>query len=481
VRSPRLRRISRGALKTLLVFIVGLCAAELALRFLLFSDHPAIVARTRALRKPMNFAGRTHDDEYWKLVHAFRGENPSRTVPRDSLLGWVRKDVTPLTYEHRQAADLRGRRPLLVFGDSFANCVIGQEECWEGFMQRSRLDQQYRVVNYVTGGYGFDQTILMMRAALPLYLELDPVVVVTLLIDADLERSTLRCRELPKPHFSVDAGGQLVLDGAVAASWPEFLAAHPIQIKSFLWSFLLHGTDVLPRKWVSRLTHAGAKIAASQELNRELLELAVSELEASGVEYFFLLFHTRTNYQPDASTRWEEPFFIEHLERLDVPYLLSRVLLRRAALERGVSETSFYIKRGPGLNHLTTEGNSIVFEAFTRGLDRQFDRIVELRWLGWDLLERQGQSTSVRWESAGPAGEPSELVLEFGGPGTVRLHYTLAAKATSLRARIRPAGPPGRAQSLRSSSTERPCARRRSLPTVLSCCSRPISGLRARS
>jgi hypothetical protein len=434
-------RPKRALFKAALALAAGLILAEVALRSLLFSDHPTVARYGRSLRVPEKFAARSYDDSYWQLQLAFRAGRSRRSTPFDPLLGWVRFEVTPLTYEHSDAARVGERRPVLLYGDSYANCVTVKDLCWEGLMERAALGRRHAVINYGTGGYGLDQIVLLVRATLPLWIERDPIVVVSLLVNSDLERSVLRCRDLPKPHFGFDEEGRLELDGPVAATPSEFLADHPLRIRSYLWRWLLHGSGILPESWVRRLTDQAAKIAGCRELNRALLDLVVSELEASGVQYFFLLFHSRASYTPDASLDWEEPFVIEELERLGAPFLLSRVFVRAAALERGVSESSLHFEEGAGRNHLTPAGNAAVFGAFMRGIERRYHEIAALRWLGWDLLERQGEATSVRWQDDAQGAEPAALVIEFGAPGLARMHYTLAARAKRLSAHIRREGP----------------------------------------
>jgi hypothetical protein len=429
------RRILRRAAKAGLALVVGLFLAELALRFLLFSDLPAVVERTRWLRQSANFTDRGYDEDFWKLIYVFKGENRKRENPGfDPVVGWVRHDVIPLTYEHADAKLVGGRRPVLVFGDSFANCVTGRKTCWEGLMENSSLKEEYAVVNYGTGGYGFDQIVLSMTRALPRYLGQRPVVVVTLLVDGDLERSTLHCRDWPKPHFGFDANHDLVLDGPVAPTEQEFLDLHPVEIKSYLWRYLLYGSGLTPRSWSRWWNGMEAHDEASRELNGALFEMAVSELEASGVEYYFLLFHSRAAFGRDWNIWWEEPFVVETLDRLGAPYVLSRPILRRAALERGVPESSFYIDEGDRKNHLTVDGNAVVFEAFERGLRKQFDEMPALRLLSWDTLTPRG---TARWLQAGPAEARTRFVIDVPAGQTVKATYTLGGRATRLSAGLR--------------------------------------------
>ncbi len=443
-RPRRLRRCFRTTGKLALALGLGVFLAELALRFLLFSEHPAIVRRTHALRQSANFADRRYDEEIWKLLYEFDAATRKHDNARfDPVVGWVRPEVTPLTYVHAGAAEIGRRRPVLLFGDSFANCVTGASDCWEGLLASSPLASDFAVLNYGTWGYGFDQIVLSMIRALPLYAEERPVVVVSLLVDSDLERSTLRCRDSPKPHFHFDANRELELDGSVPASEAEFLELHPVEIRSYLWRYLLYGSGLTPRSWARWWSKEEEHDEASRELNAALFEMAVRELQARGVEYFFLLFHSSAAFGRSWSASWEEPFVIETLDRLGAPYVLSRPILRRAALEQSCSEERFFLAEGEGRNHLSAEGNAILFEAFERGLQRSFDDVSALRILGWDtLVPRSG----ARWIPATDGTGPARLDLDLPAGGSMSATYTLAERATRLSMGLRiESSPPGRA------------------------------------
>ena len=82
------------------------------------------------LRSAGLFAGRWSDD-YWKLLTLFKDPEHRLPPPRfDPVLGW--------RWPEPGRIDGSGeRRPVLLFGDSFAACIGDGEDCWQGLLARS--------------------------------------------------------------------------------------------------------------------------------------------------------------------------------------------------------------------------------------------------------------------------------------------------------------------------------------------------------
>ena len=95
---------------------------------------------------------------------------------------------------------------MLLFGDSFCECATPPEECWQGLLERSPLGPRFALVNYGTGGYGLDQVLLLARRVLDRWRGRDPLVVVGILVDDDLDRDALALRNFPKPRFRLADG-----------------------------------------------------------------------------------------------------------------------------------------------------------------------------------------------------------------------------------------------------------------------------------
>jgi len=432
-RRPLRRRILAGT-KLLLALAATLALLELGMRWLLFSESAPAGRWAARLRDASLFADSLGEDEYWKLRHRF-GREEAKPVPNhDATLGWIRRDVTPGTYEHRDETRVRGRRPLLLYGDSFANCVPAlRNRCWQQLLEQSPAGRRYRMINYGTGGYGFDQIVLLMLLSLDRFADRDPLVVVSLLADGDLQRSTLRFRDWPKAHFALVDGGGVELDsGALPRTSLEYLERHPLGIESYLWRYLVHGTQLLPSFVRGPALAEERRTEHQKRLNRELLELAVGELEKRGLDYFFLVFHSRRSLGAEWCTRWEDEFLWRGFEELDVPFVSVRPLMLEAASRQGRDPQSFYIDSGKGLNHLTAEGNEVAFEAFLRGIGGRFDEPASLRVGSYEQLLVDGAGGAARYEIDPDPRQPSGLArrLLLGvGAGRTQLSYALRGAA----------------------------------------------------
>jgi hypothetical protein len=188
---------------------VSLASGEVLLRALLHSNlFPQLSSNLiQFIAEPYT------DDSYrFKLLLRFEdAENSPNLATFDSVLGWTaepRTGLNPLgivTDKPYSMADLRQRRVLLFFGDSFV----------EGFTAFDRkipqlLDERFqnlRVLNFGVGGYGLDQMYLQMESVVDSFEH--PHLVFGVLFD-DIDRVTFEVRDAPKPYFS-HAGSGLVL------------------------------------------------------------------------------------------------------------------------------------------------------------------------------------------------------------------------------------------------------------------------------
>lgn len=348
----KLRRyaIAAGALS------VALLAAELALRWALFGPADGFAA----LRRPELFAEPLGDDELWKLQVALDGEHrpPERPHPVLGWVGWFSEE----TYEHRDAAQLGARRPVLLYGDSFAACVPATRSFHEILNGDPAFAAEHHLLNYGVSGYGVDQILLLLQRTIDLYD--DPFVVLSWMT-FDLDRSVLTVRPGQKPRFRL-ADGELQLEPTPILSDPlQHHAEHPPAIASYLWRFLLHG-GLLPRSAQALLTAEPAAIARKEALNERLLLAAFDELRRRDVDFVCLVFHP---HAPGVSTLdgppdWRERFLRELLERERVPYIWSEDALPPRAPGEAFDAARFITPDG----HPTTELNERIAERIARAV-----------------------------------------------------------------------------------------------------------------
>ncbi|MCB9171151.1 MAG: hypothetical protein H6594_12460, partial [Flavobacteriales bacterium] len=271
-----------------------LVLAELVFRWVLFSGMTGFAH----LRQPGLYArnypdttGLIFSQEYWKLYTLLGG--PLRP-PEDPhpLLGWTGYfDGT--TYKPRNAPPANGRRPVLLFGDSFAQCVT--VTCFEGILNAdSAFAKDHYFINYGAGGYGLDQIALLYHQVIDRY---DHPFVVLSMMTRDMERALLDARVGEKPRFSLE-GDSLVLHNVPIDPDPEaWYAANGPGIPSYLWRLVDH--VVFKDSLVSEEETVRTK-QDMERLNEALLREAIDDLNARHIDHLILLFEPmyRREYDP---------------------------------------------------------------------------------------------------------------------------------------------------------------------------------------
>src|SRR5205085_7133999 len=96
--------------------------------------------------------------------------------------------------------------PVLLFGDSYAQCATPPEQCFQSLLEQSELTHEFALLNYGVGGFGLDQMYLLLRHVLPRFREQKPFVVVAIMIDDDFTRSLLAMRDWPKSRAHWEHG-----------------------------------------------------------------------------------------------------------------------------------------------------------------------------------------------------------------------------------------------------------------------------------
>lgn len=339
---------------------VALVAAELALRWVLFGP----VDRFVFLRQPKRFAEPLGDDDFWKLQVAFQGEHrlPERPHPVLGWTGWFHAD-----YEHWDAERVGARRPVLLYGDSFAACVPGARSFHEILNGDPEFAQSHYLLNYGVAGYGVDQILLLLQHSIDRYE--NPIVVLSWMT-FDLDRSVLTVRPGQKPRFQLVDGDLVFEPTPILADPLEYHAAHPPSIDSYLYRGLLY-SGLVPRPVRAFLTGETRAIRQKEELNERLLLAAFEELRGRGIGFVCLVFHP---HAPGISTLdgepdWRDRFLRRLLEREGVPHIWSKDLLPPAEPGAPFDAARFMI---PNDGHPTTEFNELIaarIRAFVLGTE----------------------------------------------------------------------------------------------------------------
>ncbi len=352
-------------------FLAGVVLLELTLRLLLFGG--GVFARVgEPLRRPALYADPSTDELYTSLTLAFDGGPGLARVPEsfDPVLGWGNEKFDPETLRHVHEGMLDGHRPVLLYGDSFAACSRQRENCWEIQLAGSDLSERFGLLNYGVSGYGLDQIWLLLERTLPQYAERNPLVLVGVFVDDDLDRVGQRLTTLPKPWFELDQG-ELVLHPPLASSRLGFLEAAPPRATSYVWRRLLRA-GLLPEAWSASLSGAEQHNARTAELSRVLIARIHAELESLGLEHAFVLFHGRAALSVD-SFGWQEPLLRWEFERLGARYVDTRTEFREDMQRTGRVVEDYFRERGKLSFHYSTLGQEVAFGAFRRALAGEFE------------------------------------------------------------------------------------------------------------
>lgn len=323
--------------------IVFLFAAELLFRWMIFSHAPVF----KNLKKPGNYSFEISDD-YWKLLYRFdtTWKPPQHPHP---LLGWI-GFFDWKTLQHRDANRKKEeQRPVLLYGDSFAQCQNDSIQCFEDILNRdSTFSKNNFLFNYGVGGYGVDQAHLLFTKTVAAF---EKPFVIFSIMPTDMDRCMLSVRTGQKPYF-IETESGLELKGVPIDSIPEnFYNQHPPEITSYLYSRIYH----------SRLHPSSANLILKPKyrpkmlsLNKKLILKTAEELDKRKLDYVFIIFDEL--YSPEGIWRVDslKQFFIDkHLYFINAGQLADEDSNRL-----GGFEFERYILQNDG--HPTSYYNSLV-------------------------------------------------------------------------------------------------------------------------
>ena len=234
--APGPRKTRRWLLRILCTLSCTALLFEATLRTLVYTD----LELGRQLRVPQYYADRWSDPFYFQLAQRWThepGELPEQVA--DPRLGWVNEGMNKDGFADPFEKNLLGRRPVLLFGDSFIRCMTDQQNCFEGWMSRSPYVKTHAIFNYGVRAYGLDQIAMLARLALEHWRDRNALVAIGIFMEDDLDRAFLDYRGWPKPRFSLDEQGQLIEPGPVPTP-AEYDRKHPLWAHSLAWGWLIH-------------------------------------------------------------------------------------------------------------------------------------------------------------------------------------------------------------------------------------------------
>lgn len=329
---------------------------ELAIRVAIGAGIPL----PNSLQKPQLFTHYERDqtehiynNDYWKLNFLFSG-NSDIEYPHP-LLGWT-GNFDHKTFEHADEFFSKDKRPVLLFGDSFSQC-IDSTKCFEDYLNSdtSFTNRSY-LLNFGVGGYGIDQIHLLMQQALTRF---DNPIVIFGMLTTDMDRSMLRFRDAPKPYFEVD-NDELILKGApISQGSSEYIEEHPIEVKSYVFNVLRNSIN-----WLLKTEASDESKSRIIALNKLIIETQVGELRAKSIEPIMLLFQPINQPKND----WRSSFLLNLFDSENLEVIDTRELLFRDIEKTKNSKEDYFITEDL---HPTSLYNRIIAEEIKNRVEKR--------------------------------------------------------------------------------------------------------------
>ncbi|MEM6268444.1 MAG: hypothetical protein AAF998_03360 [Bacteroidota bacterium] len=360
-KAQRRKKRRQNLLLTLISGSIALIVGEFILRALIFSGSEGLAG----LRRPEAYTN-VSEDAYWKLYHEFGGAFKPPEDPHP-LLGWVGY-FDPETYLHRDAKHLGKRRPVLLYGDSFAMCV-NEVDCFEDILnQDTAFTRANYLLNYGVGGYGVGQAALLCAATAPRY---DRPLVVFSMLTTDIDRTILSVRTGQKPYFALEADTLKLRGYPIYEDAEQYFAEHPPEITSYLYRrFVYSDLNVLPYRIRKRMTGKDYWIEKKQAVNEALIKRVAEDLRAAEIDFVFMVFHFEDDMMsPNSEDNWRDQFFKRVLAENDIPYIWTKGIIRKHRQAHPENSHDAYII--PGNGHPTTLYNTLISAEIARTAARR--------------------------------------------------------------------------------------------------------------
>jgi len=332
---------------------IMLVLSEFAFRLILFGDNEAF----SSLRNPAYYAGQIkhkntdfYNENYWKLNYLF-GKVFNIEDPHP-LLGRI-GSFDKKTLNHDNQDKVKGRRPVLLYGDSYAKCMPAVE-CYESFLNKdTAFAANHFLLNYGVNGYGVDQIYLLFKETVNKF---DKPFVIFSLLTMDLDRSMMNVRDAQKPYFILTDKGLELQGVPITLSSSEFFEQNPPQINSYLWNKFKSGPL---NPFVQNKKTEMEYIEKIKTLNTAILEEVFVKLKELNTDYVILIFQPEYHTTED----WRLTYLRELCQKNEVPYICD-LDVRNA--DSTFAEYNPYNYSIQGDGHPTSHANALVSNELKR-------------------------------------------------------------------------------------------------------------------
>lgn len=262
------------------------------------------------------------------------------------FLGWTGK-FNPENLNHNDSAKVKGKRPILLFGDSFVFCEDGIT-CFEDYINGdSTLNKNYWLLNYGARGYGVDQMSVLFDSLIDKFN--NPFVVFSIMPD-DINRNLLSIRTGQKPFYQLHKDS-LILKGIPIDSVPaHFFNHNPPEIKSYLLNRFLYSNLNIWKKNYGLDHRVREKVI---RLNSAILHKVTDKIKSKNLDCVFLIYQSLWSGDGNWRTNYLEGFFRDY----GLNYFVSSSLIEKDSSIYSGNDDNYYIK---GNGHPTAHYNKIV-------------------------------------------------------------------------------------------------------------------------
>lgn len=325
---------------------------EIFWRVIIFSDFEIF----KKQRQPELYADEYADDDYWKLRFQI---NKKELLPifnkaiqihnkdkEERYLGrYIFKD-----YKHTNAEYLNDRRPVLLYGDSFAACY-SRDDCFDHILNNDKtFSANHYLLNYGMGGYGLDQIYLMLKNSIDHYNR--PFVVLSFMT-LDLDRSVLTFREGPKPFFIIKNNSLELHEKSDYPNAETLFSDNKPQIVSYFYRRVVYSgvaRRLMPNQLISYLKREDYFREKIKQINEKIILEIINELKSRNVDFIFLIFHPswirESGLLDEDITDWRDVFIKQVLHEHKIPYIWSKDIIFQQIKEKNLLLSEFFVGNG---------------------------------------------------------------------------------------------------------------------------------------
>jgi len=326
----------------ILIIIINYAVGESFLRFCVYSKNKIFAP----IKKAQYFA-RYDSDNYQKLNALFLlGDSKTKSSYPHPELGWT-GNFSETSYRHFNENKIEGRKVVLLFGDSFANCM-NSPITLENLLEKNKVfTKSYHLLNYAVDGYGVDQIYILFNKVIKIY---DNPIVFFTFTTIDMDRTVVQLAGQQKPVFHIK-GDSLQLNKPLQLSIDTFLEKYPPTINSYLLSFLGNGFHLVWQNFFCKdksvFGDSEKRIGPIKKLNGRLISDAINLLNLSNIKYKVIVFHTRWRGEsPIDRDDWRDKFLKNLFNELSVVPVWSKSIIQKDALENNKPYHYYFLTDG---------------------------------------------------------------------------------------------------------------------------------------